>query len=362
MKAMVWSRKLIFGALTAFLILAMSSSVAMTASPAASPVDVLTGQSRGGDVGEFREQLLDYYDNLLALYPYIEESASPGLLERLQSAKRGIQKASDEELLQAMPYFKANPDVYNIPVELRRALQKVEAQNAANKSPSTVSQDSYASCGTDVLDGLLAARITAQAGRFALIFAPSDMVVVAAGAGGTISAHPVKMLMQLGYVSAETAIMVLENTQTRVDACRQRVNETLFAAHDALLVEHHALLEEHDALTKKLAETVARRSIQLQVIETREKSEFLVSATEAGIPLEGVQFLSIKYAPINNPGKWVDITASATIKMVDKGLYLVKLNTRYNGGAPRIFTFEVKRIDNTTELFGYIVFERIGSK
>jgi hypothetical protein len=33
------------------------------------------------------------------------------------------------------------------------------------------------------------------------------------------------MLMQLGYESAEAAIMVLENTQTRVDACRQRVNE-----------------------------------------------------------------------------------------------------------------------------------------
>ncbi|MGB8982327.1 MAG: hypothetical protein WCC12_10660 [Anaerolineales bacterium] len=367
MKAKDSLKKLLFSALAVLVMLSMSSTTAMTAPDGD---DIRTGsgfensvyqQDGNGDLEKFRKELLAHYDSLLALYPYIENAAAPGLLERINQSRERVKSLSHEELLQIKPVFDNNPGLLESQAQLLNVFEQADSVQrvqslAANSCPATVPDD-WCGCPAGAPGGTAAVYIAkgvAQGWEFALVFAPSDLVVVAAGTGGTISSHPVKIALQVFYEASESAALVLEGLEAVNSAC-----------HDA---QHEAFLLEHDRLVQwKLDNTVELREVDLTVIEIKEKSEFLISATEAGIPLEGVEFLSVKYAANNNPGNFIDVTKSASITMVEKGIYLVRLNGRVRSPAPRIYAFEVKHSDTdangvVVDHFGFILFDRLGPK
>ena len=143
------------------------------------------------------------------------------------------------------------------------------------------------------------------------------------------------------------------------------------AAHDAHLTEHDAHLAEHDAhLTmhdEKMADLVTTvqftldnsvelRSVHLQVIELKEKREFLVAATEGGQPLANVQFVALQVST-KDPVSFMDVTANTTVSMLQEGIYLVQIDLPRQAQNVDIFAFEVRH-DNAVPHYGFTLFDR----
>lgn len=363
MKAKDSLKRLLFSALAVLVMLSMSSTTAMTA-PERDEIQTGSGfensvyqQEGNGDLEKFRQELLAHYDSLLALYPYIENAAAPGLLDRINQSKERVKSLSHEELLQIKPVFDNNPGLLESQAQLLNVFEQADSVQrvqslAANSCPATVPDD-WCGCPAGApggTAGVYIAKGVAQGWEFALAFVPSDEVA----AGFTIWAHPAKMALQVFYESSKVAALTFEGLDAVNSAC-----------HDGY---HEAFLLEHDRLVQwKLDNTVELREVDLAVIEIKEKTEFLISTAESGVPLEGVEFLSIKYAANNNPGNFIDVTKSASITMVEKGIYLVRLNGRLRSPAPRIYAFEVKHSDTDAngvviDHFGFILFDRLGPK
>jgi len=94
----------------------------------------------------------------------------------------------------------------------------------------------------------------------------------------------------------------------------------------------------------KIDHLVEHRRVHLQVVELKEKREFLVSATEAGRPgqpaHEMVETFTVRVSE-KQPISFVDVTASTTWTPQGNGLYLVVVDLPRNLKAAELFVFEV---------------------
>ena len=68
---------------------------------------------------------------------------------------------------------------------------------------------------------------------------------------------------------------------------------------------------------------------------------FLVYATEAGAPLSGVAFISVRVSNLKSPLTFVDVTAATTVTEVDPGVYQVTIDLPKPVKNATIFKFEV---------------------
>jgi hypothetical protein len=88
------------------------------------------------------------------------------------------------------------------------------------------------------------------------------------------------------------------------------------------------------------------RRVHLQVTELKEKSEFLVSASEAGKPIDGVKLISVKVA--ESPTSFINVFDNTDFApLEEKGLYLVKIDLPQEARNAKIFAFEVEHEDPT---------------
>jgi hypothetical protein len=94
----------------------------------------------------------------------------------------------------------------------------------------------------------------------------------------------------------------------------------------------------------KIDHLVEHRRVHLQVVELKEKREFLVSATEAGRPgqpgHEMVETFTVRVSE-KQPLSFVDVTASTTWTPQGSGLYLVVIDLPRNLKNAELFVFEV---------------------
>ena len=359
MKIQFSLRKSLFGTLMILILLAMPLSSASSGPyEEASPnVDKSLYQKGGdGDIAKFRKELLAHYDELFELYPYIENAVDSGFLERVRQSKEWVNSLSDEELLEIKLVFDQNPGLFESQAQLLGIFEQIDSIQrsqfvSANSCPATL-PDEWCGCPAGApggTEGVYYAKGVAQGFEFAHAFVPSDLVTVVAGVGGTVWAHPARIALRVLYEGAKATALTFEGYDAVNSACHK-------GYHEAFLVEHDELVQW------KLDNTVELRSVQLNVIELKEKREFLVSATESGSPVDGIEFRSIKYATNNNPRRFIDVTKLATITMVDNGVYLVTLRLKNPPANSRIYTFEVRHTNDAVDHFGYIMFDRLGAK
>ncbi len=94
----------------------------------------------------------------------------------------------------------------------------------------------------------------------------------------------------------------------------------------------------------KIDHVVEHRRVHLQVVELKEKREFLVSATEAGRPSqpghEMVETFTVRVSE-KQPLSFVDVTASTTWTPQGNGLYLVVIDLQQGLKNAELFVFEV---------------------
>lgn len=151
-----------------------------------------------------------------------------GLAKRAKQSQRALKKLSKDELALLDDLLRLAPNWQMTPALLASALAAQEIQASAALAPAP-------NCPAGLPNGILdwyIARDVAQGLDFAQIFAPDDLVTVGGGFGGTISAHPVKILLQVGFESAQIAALVLEQIYFIADECESNAHQELLRQVD----------------------------------------------------------------------------------------------------------------------------------
>lgn len=101
----------------------------------------------------------------------------------------------------------------------------------------------------------------------------------------------------------------------------------------------------------KIDHVVEHRRVHLQVVELKEKREFLVSATEAGKPSQNsheiVESYTVRVSE-KQPLSFVDVTDSTTWTPQGNGLYLVVIDLPQGLNNAELFVFEVWHTETYT--------------
>ena len=216
----------------------------------------------GWELEQFRSQLQEYYADLAKLYPYIAAHASPDLSQRLAEAQKNIPLLSHEELtvfykaFAPAAHWRDGPKIL-LSVFQRAAKQKGEVKGLAITPEGLTSHTCPAGTPLGILDVFIA-RSVAQGITFLSIFAPDDFVfgVIAFGGGvvTTVSAHPIKIALQVSFEAAQTAVLVLEQINAVSDECQQNNHQSIL--HDIVGPRvdvtvssraSQASLDQHDA-------------------------------------------------------------------------------------------------------------------
>ena len=195
------------------------------------------------------------------------------------------------------------------------------------------------------------------------MFVPGDLTVSIVGEGVTLPiAHPLKILTGLLTKFWSSIALMSDVVYTKVDSCG---SDKFQSDVTASLADIDADLEAHDTKISTMLDdaqwtldnVVEHRDVDLQVIEIKAKQKFLVSASEAGVPLEGVVFTSV-LASKSDPVSFVDITYTQSTKL--PGVYLVEIDLPSSVRDASIFAFEASHTNGSVEHLGFIVFDANG--
>ena len=194
----------------------------------------------------FRTDLLTHYQEISEVAKAYKDPATMGLAELATKARRQVEELSVQDIGLLQETLSTVPNWQLIPIFLRSALE-LKTRKSLEAVPGAQPPDCPAGLPNGIID-LYIAKDVAQGIAFAVVFAPTDLVVVTAGFGGTVSAHPIKLILEVSYEAANTAALVLEQINALNDECETN-------AHQALL---RLVDDKIDILTKKVDEVLAR--------------------------------------------------------------------------------------------------------
>ena len=156
------------------------------------------------------------------------------------------------------------------------------------------------------------------------------VVLATAKSVANLAGEPFELLDDsISGARLDNAVMCLEYLGENLDDITNGVNEA------NAMIDH----------------VVEHRRAHLQVVELKEKSEFLVSATEAGRPSqpghEIVASFTVRVSE-KQPLSFVDVTASTTWTPQGNGLYLVVVDLPQSLKNAELFVFEVGHTETYT--------------
>jgi hypothetical protein len=178
--------------------------------------------------------------------------------------------------------------------------------------------------------------------------------------GAEIEAIYENTLGLVGDVSHVHDDLTAHDTNIDTDLAAHDTNiDTDLAAHDTNI---DGDLQTHDADIKGLLggvqdtldNEIELRRVHLQVLEIQNRQRYLVSATEAGAPVD-VDFLAIEVFDAG-AGAFANLVA-ATTSAVESGVYVLELNLSPQS-PDKIFRIQVRH-DDVVDHFGQILFHRV---
>jgi hypothetical protein len=317
-----------------------------------------------------------------------------------------VANLTTEELAMLKDVFDRNPSLANAPKDLQNAISQASAARQVAKAGG-------AECPPGVDGGTIALFVfkaivlgTSQA----VEYMPGDKVAM----GNTVSAHPAKIVLTIINDVAEWVVFGLETASEVNGDCEaenaqgtiaenldtsltSRASQESLTQHDtdikallsqsgtdlkALLsqsgtatttqigqhdTDMKAALAAHDTAIRNaetqiqdtLNKQVEMTRVALQVTVLQSNWQFLVAATEAGAPIDNVQFTSIQ-ASAAKPISFVNVTTGATVTRVAQGFYLVTLPKTMT--TTSILTFNVKHLGDVADHFGFTMFSVQGTK
>jgi hypothetical protein len=201
-----------------------------------------------------------------------------------------------------------------------------------------------------LLEGLLIGADAAEAAHSTCDSAANQDVLGNNGSGVCVALAIVKGVMLAAWDSTE--LLDDSITGTYVDNTVQ-----------CLEYHHDFIKDKMQAVQNSLDFLVEWRRLHLQVIEIKEKQEFLVTVTEAGRP-DHIEYLTVSVSE-KDPIVFIEIPVSWT--MVEEGSYLVVLDLPQGLNSPSLFNFRVGHTESfadgdgnlqTAEHSGSTIFDR----
>jgi hypothetical protein len=388
-----------------FILIVLCALVLVLGSPTGS--QAAQPPAEKGDMEAFRAWLTDYFADWEALYPqtqalYSQPQKTPAAFtERIRTGQQVVAKLTTEELAMLKDVFDKNPSLANAPKDLQNAINQASAARQVAKAGG-------AECPPGVDGGTITLFVfkaialgTEQAGNYV----PGDLV--SGPPGFTVGAHPAKLVLNVIKHVAQWVVFGLETASEVNGDCEKenaeatiaenldttvtsRASQESLTQHDkdikallsqsdtdlkALLsqsgtattnqISQHdtdmkAALAKHDTAVRNagtqiqdtLNKQVEKKRVTLQVIVLQGNWQFLVAATEAGVPLDNVQFTSVQVSAAS-PVAWADVTTATTVSKVAQGVYLVTLPKI---AIASIITFNVKHLGDVADHFGSTLF------
>ena len=307
----------------ALIAVAVSVFLAFDSTQTSSARDALqrdSGQNAAGDLEEFRARLADHTAELADMYEDVIEAGGPAsILGGLTEAQLLIPDLTDEDLGVLRDAISQYPAWWDLP-----GIVSVSSEPDARGREalgSTASLTSHPTCPAGVsLTVRIAAEIAARVAEAVNDLVNDGLTVVILGEGVTVPS-PAKIITGGIYWALRTASDVPQQVQAANSECedanhRAILHDTVGPRIDVTLSTRasQASLDTHDADIKALIggvqttlDTVTEmKRIHLQVVALPGQREFLITADEAGVPVN-VTFIGVKYSRGDDPISFVDV-------------------------------------------------------
>ena len=167
---------------------------------------------------EFRSKLTSYFSELLELTQVA--GASADIQERIIEVQQKISALTSEELVALREALPQDSDWWNTPrnilVSFGPAAQPLQTEVASMRP---IVPGVPPDCPRGVVEELFAAKGLVQAAEIAVLLTPGDSVVVIAGEGGTVAAHPARIIAVFALEVLKVAELVLDAWNEFSTAC-----------------------------------------------------------------------------------------------------------------------------------------------
>ncbi len=355
--------------------------------------------SSAQELEEFRGRLTTYFADLEEAYPNVVAAGGPSeLLEQVAEARQLIPGLSAEELWVLRDAFSQYPALWDLPTTISLAFDPAAQVGAAQGSTASTGSLMSHTCPAPGPGG----AFTGPQKHIQNYFAFEGLALLA---DAVLEALPQDTLAAIPRVAA-AALWALAQTPALVqlglnevnDVCEQdnhrailhdvvgpRIDVTLstrasqasldthdanidgdLVIHDANidgdLVIHDGNLATHDVDIKVLVggvqqtldTTTEMKRVHLQVMTLPGQGEFLITADEAGLPVD-VVFIAVQDS-WDYSISFVDVLADTTITVVKPGIHHLVISAKTS--AAKIWEFQVRDDHGSHTHFGITVFNQ----
>jgi hypothetical protein len=163
-------------------------------------------------------------------------------------------------------------------------------------------------------------------------FCPEDLTLNIAGEGTTLPiGHPLKIVVGTITKTFNLVTVLTDALLTKVDNCgsdafQEEVTESLNALESGASDTYDYLVLSFTYIEAIMDYETAQRQLQLQVTELVEKTQYLISVTESGRPVEILPGDYRVEVSEKKPVSFVDVTAYTTVEEKRPGVYVMAID------------------------------------
>lgn len=366
----------------ALIAIAISAFLAFDSTQTSSAPDTLqrvSEQNAGADLEEFRGRLATLFADLEDAHPNVVAASGPHeLLEQITEARQLIPELTAEELSVLRDAISQYPAYWDSPTVISLSLEPGPQDQAPQASTgSLMSHTCPAPAGGGIFTGpqkhiqneFLQKKIVLSTKAKALILEAAAMGIP----------EPLNLIPVAAWLFAEEVVLAEEliinfteeknaiNDECEEDAHRAIMHDVVGPRIDVTLSTRasQTSLDTHDTdikaivgdVQETLDTTTEMKRVHLQIIALPGGREFLITADEAGVPVD-VEFIAVRYSRGNDPISFVDVLAETTVTTVSPGIHHVEIS-KLKGSPidPRssLAVFEVRHDHGSYTHFGIIV-------
>jgi hypothetical protein len=184
---------------------------------------VTSAEEPAADLEAFRAGLIDYYGDLLELYPYIADFAPAGLEGRIVQAQKDVASLTPDELAELEKAFAEDPAMLDATKQLLPLVERLSREQPSLGRALEGGVGSPGGCGTSIpAPALYAVKGVSLGLEQALHYVPQtlDVEVGLIIVVVTSMPHPAKVVLHIIKDVVDWAILGMEANNAWVDSCR----------------------------------------------------------------------------------------------------------------------------------------------
>jgi hypothetical protein len=195
---------------------------------------------------EFRGKLTNYFSGLLELTQFSDAPAD--MQKRIIQVRQKIGALSPDELVALSEALPQDSNWWdsprNILVSFGAGTQSLQAKVASSSAPMRpIVPGVPPDCLPGVVEELFIAKGVVQLAEIAVLLTPGDTVVVVLGEGGTVAAHPARIIAVIALEIAKAAELVLDALNEVSTACNLANSQAIVHDFGEVMRVHLQVIE-----------------------------------------------------------------------------------------------------------------------